>query len=100
MARLFLHDRYQTTTGGTGEGTAVLFEMNALFEEYVGRLIARALAGTGLTVSLQGGRLFCLSAQDSQRGLFQTRPRHPNPQGWHGNSCHRYQVEAHIFADR
>lgn len=74
MARLFLHDRYQTTTGGTGEGTAMLFEMNALFEEYVGRLIARALAETGLTVSLQGGRLFCLSAQDSERGLFQTKP--------------------------
>lgn len=74
MARLFLQDRYQTTTGGAGQGTAMLFEMNALFEEYVGRLIARALAGTGLTVSLQGGRLFCLSAQDSQHGLFQTRP--------------------------
>ncbi|GMG81460.1 IQ calmodulin-binding- domain protein [Paralimibaculum aggregatum] len=74
MARLFLHDRYQTTTGGTGEGTAMLFEMNALFEEYVGRLIARAVAGTGYAVSLQGGRLFCLRAQDSERGLFQTRP--------------------------
>ncbi|HEY8594848.1 MAG TPA: restriction endonuclease [Devosiaceae bacterium] len=74
MTRLFLHGRYQTTTGGTGEGTAMLFEMNALFEEYIGRLIARALAGTGLTVSLQGGRLFCLSAQDSERGLFQTKP--------------------------
>jgi len=74
MAQLFLQDRYQTTTGGAGQGTAMLFEMNALFEEYVGRLIARALAGTGLTVSLQGGRLFCLSAQDSGRALFQTRP--------------------------
>ncbi len=74
MARLFLQDRYQTTTGGSGQGTAMLFEMNALFEEYVGRLIARALAGTGLTVSLQGGRLFCLSAQDGGRGLFQTKP--------------------------
>ena len=74
MARLFLQDRYQTTTGGSGQGTAMLFEMNALFEEYVGRLIARALAGTGLTVSLQGGRLFCLSAEDSERELFQTKP--------------------------
>jgi 5-methylcytosine-specific restriction enzyme subunit McrC len=74
MARLFLQDRYQTTTGGVGQGTAMLFEMNALFEEYVGRLIVRALAGTGLTVSLQGGRLFCLSAHDSDRGLFQTKP--------------------------
>lgn len=74
MARLFLQDRYQTTTGGGGQGTAMLFEMNALFEEFVGRLVARALVGTMLTVSLQGGRLFCLSAQDSKRGLFQTKP--------------------------
>ncbi|YBV96847.1 McrC family protein [Phyllobacteriaceae bacterium JZ32] len=74
MAQLFLQHRYQTTTGGAGQGTAMLFEMNALFEEYVGRLIARALARTGLTVSLQGGRLFCLSAQDSGRAMFQTRP--------------------------
>lgn len=74
MARLFLRDRYQTTTSGAGQGTAMLFEMNALFEQYVGRLIARAVAGTDLTVSLQGGRLFCLSAQDSERRLFQTKP--------------------------
>ncbi|MCG5473961.1 MAG: McrC family protein [Sinorhizobium fredii] len=74
MARLFLQGRYQTTTGGAGQGTALLFEMNTLFEEYVGRLISRALAGTDLSVSLQGGRLFCLSAETTERGLFQTKP--------------------------
>jgi len=74
MARLFLSNRYQTTTGGSGEGTALLFEMNSLFEEYVGRQITRALAGTDLKVSLQGGRLFCLSADSTGRGLFQTKP--------------------------
>ena len=74
MARLFLLNRYQTTTGGTDQGTALLFEMNTLFEEYIGRLISRTLAGTDLTVSLQGGRLFCLSADTSERGLFQTKP--------------------------
>lgn len=74
MARLFLEGRYQTTTGGAGQGTALLFEMNTLFEEYVGRLISRALAGADLTVSLQGGRLFCLSAESTERGLFQTKP--------------------------
>lgn len=74
MARLFLEGRYQTTTGGAGRGTALLFEMNTLFEEYVGRLISRALAGTDMTVSLQGGRLFCLSAEMMERGLFQTKP--------------------------
>jgi 5-methylcytosine-specific restriction enzyme subunit McrC len=74
MARLFLMNRYQTTTGGVGQGTALLFEMNALFEEYVGRLISRTLAGTDLRVSLQGGRLFCLTAEATERGLFQTKP--------------------------
>lgn len=74
MARLFLLNRYQTTTGGVGQGTALLFEMHALFEEYVGRLISQALAGTNLAVSLQGGRLFCLVAETSERGLFQTKP--------------------------
>lgn len=74
MARLFLLNRYQTTTGGLSQGTALLFEMNTLFEEYVGRLISRALAGTDLTVSLQGGRLFCLAAETTERGLFQTMP--------------------------
>lgn len=74
MARLFLLNRYQTTTSGAGRGTALLFEMNALFEEYVGRLISRALAESDLSVSLQGGRLFCLSAEDTERGFFQTKP--------------------------
>lgn len=74
MAQLFLLNRYQTTTSGTGEGTALLFEMSVLFEEYVGRLISRALVGTELTVSLQGGRLFCLTAETSGRGVFQTKP--------------------------
>ncbi len=44
MARLFLQNRYQTTTSGGGEGTTMMFEMNALFEEFVGRSLVRALA--------------------------------------------------------
>lgn len=48
--------------------------MNALFEEYIGRLISQCLAGTDLTVSLQGGRLFCLTAETTERRLFQTKP--------------------------
>lgn len=74
MARLFLFGKYQTTSAGTGKGTALLFEMNALFEEYVGRLILRRLRGTEFSVQLQGGRLFCLTSDLDGRGLFQTRP--------------------------
>lgn len=74
MAQLFLRNRYQTTSAGAGRGTALLFEMNALFEEYVGRLITRALAGTEYRVSLQGGRLYCLTSLDDERAVFQTKP--------------------------
>ncbi|EJC85302.1 McrBC 5-methylcytosine restriction system component [Rhizobium leguminosarum bv. trifolii WSM2297] len=74
MARMFLRNQFQTTNSGAGQGTALLFEMNTLFEEYVGRLVARAMAGTEYRVSLQGGREYCLTAQDSGRQVFQTKP--------------------------
>lgn len=65
LARLLLGERFQTTTSGQGTGFSLLFEMNKLFEEYVGRLFRRACAGTGLTVHLQGGRLHCLAELDN-----------------------------------
>jgi len=74
MAQLFLRSRYQTTSSGSGQGSALLFEMNALFEEYIGRLVTRALAGTEFRVTLQGGRLFCLTSVENDRALFQTKP--------------------------
>ena len=48
--------------------------MNALFEEYIGRLVSRALAGSEFRVTLQGGRLFCLTSLDEERAVFQTKP--------------------------
>ena len=72
LARLFLGDRHQQTSAGTIEGHALLFEMNVLFEEYVGRLLARALAGTNLSVSAQGGHRDCLF--EGETGKFRTRP--------------------------
>lgn len=74
MAQLFLRNRYQTTSTGAAQGTALLFEMNMLFEEYIGRLITRALAGTEYRVTLQGGRLFCLTSVEDERTVFQTKP--------------------------
>lgn len=74
MAELFLRNRYQTTSAGSGQGSALLFEMNALFEEYIGRLVSRALAGSDFRVTLQGGRLFCLTSLDDERAVFQTKP--------------------------
>jgi len=73
LARLFLGNRFQTTSTGVGDGFSLLFEMSTLFEEYVARMLKRALSGTGLSVVIQGGRLYCLESEDC-RGLFQTRP--------------------------
>ena len=72
LARLFLGDRHQQTSAGHVDGHALLFEMNALFEEYVARLLARALAGTDLSVSSQGGYRDCLF--EGETGRFRTRP--------------------------
>ena len=72
LARLFLSDRHQQTSAGPMDGYALLFEMNVLFEKYVARLLARALAGTGLRVSPQGGHRDCLF--EGETGRFRTRP--------------------------
>jgi 5-methylcytosine-specific restriction enzyme subunit McrC len=72
LARLFLSDRHQHTSAGEIGGYALLFEMNVLFEQYVARILSRALAGTGLRVSAQGGHRDCL--YDGDKGRFRTRP--------------------------
>ncbi|RVU14002.1 McrC family protein [Methylobacterium oryzihabitans] len=75
FARLLLGDRFQTTSAGEARGFALLFEMNTLFEEFVGRTLRRALAGSGASVSLQGPRrhaLVDLARENSP--VFATRP--------------------------
>lgn len=73
LARLLLGERFQTTSTGGIAGFSLLFEMNTLFEQYVARMLKRALVNTDLRVVSQGGRLFCLEADD-RRQVFQTRP--------------------------
>lgn len=73
LARLLLGSRFQTTSIGSSNGFSLLFEMSTLFEQYVARMLKRALAKEDVEVISQGGRLFCLETED-RRGLFQTRP--------------------------
>ncbi len=73
LAKLFLGRRFQTTSSGPGRGYALLFEMNTLFEEYVGRMFQRALSGTDLSVRLQGPQDFALTTDAGAR-RFATRP--------------------------
>ncbi|MGK7653227.1 McrC family protein [Roseovarius sp. B08] len=72
LARLLLGERYQMTSAGHSEGHALLFEMNTLFEEYIARLLQRALAGTAFRATTQGGHRDCL--YEDGTGRFRTRP--------------------------
>ena len=73
MAKIFLLDRHQRTTAGESDGYALLFEMNFLFEKYVTRMLSRALSGTDLIVSAQGGHRHCLYELGGTP-RFRTRP--------------------------
>lgn len=48
--------------------------MNKLFEEFVGRSLARALAGTGYEVRLQGPRGYALADVQTGQNRFATKP--------------------------
>lgn len=74
LARLLVGNRFQTSSMGEEDGFSLLFEMNTLFEEFIGRKLKQRLAGSGLSVSLQGGRLYCLEDEQSGQLTFQTRP--------------------------
>lgn len=72
FARLLLTDRHQQTSAGAIDGHALLFEMNALFEQYVAKLLTKALSGSGYRVSSQGGHRDCLFEENT--GRFRTKP--------------------------
>ena len=73
LAKLLLGERFQTTSLGSGEGFSLLFEMNTLFEEFIGRALQRALAGSCWTVHLQGPRDHVLLSEDNAL-RFATKP--------------------------
>jgi 5-methylcytosine-specific restriction enzyme subunit McrC len=54
LARLFIDGSSPDLIAGAGDGFAVLFDMNELFEEYVGRQARHVFGKQGLSVSLQG----------------------------------------------
>ncbi|MBS0427306.1 MAG: hypothetical protein JSR41_08455 [Proteobacteria bacterium] len=54
MARTFLDGASSDVLSGSDQGFALLFDMNVLFEEYIGRVLQRAFAPAGLDVRRQG----------------------------------------------
>lgn len=54
MARVFIEGRSPDVVSGGADGFALLFDMNELFEGYIGAVTRRLFSSKKLTVSLQG----------------------------------------------
>ena len=73
LARLFIEGKSPDVVSGTDAGFALLFDMNKLFESYIGRIARRVFGAQGLTVSLQGPRKY-LAERTNGNPVFQLRP--------------------------
>lgn len=74
IARFLIEGSYQTTTSGSGRGFALLFEMNTLFEEFIGRAAQQVSGHHGARVHLQGPRRHVLHRENDGRALCATKP--------------------------
>jgi len=74
MARMILQNRTQDVTAGDLDGFSFLFDMNELFEEYIGEVARAAFTPQGWLVVLQGPSLALLQDVETGAGVFQTRP--------------------------
>jgi 5-methylcytosine-specific restriction enzyme subunit McrC len=73
MARLFIEGKSPDVVSGSGDGFALLFDMNQLFESYVGAVAKRVFAKEGLEVSLQGPKRH-LARLESGSHVFALKP--------------------------
>ncbi len=74
MARMILQNRTQDVTAGNLDGFSLLFDMNELFEEYIGEVARAALVPQGWQVVLQGPSHALLQDADTGASVFQTKP--------------------------
>lgn len=73
MARVFIDGASPDVLAGNGDGYALLFDMNELFERYVGRQAVRALRPLGFDVTLQKPKRMLALDRDGA-GAFELRP--------------------------
>jgi 5-methylcytosine-specific restriction enzyme subunit McrC len=74
LASALLRGQYPFLGGKEGVGFSLLFEMNRLFEEFIGRTLQSAMKDCGLHVSLQGPRSYALSEIGTNVPRFMTKP--------------------------
>lgn len=73
LAELFLKNIPPDVTGGMVQGFSLFFDMNVLFEEYIGRMTARTFRPLGYQVTLQGTKQ-CLATDEKQENAFFMKP--------------------------
>lgn len=74
LAELFLKGTAPNVTAGPLVGFSLFFDMNALFEEYIGRVAARVFRPSGTQVQLQGPQRFLVMDETDGANAFAMRP--------------------------
>lgn len=74
LAQLFLTNTPPDVSGGGVQGFSLFFEMNSLFEEYVGRIARRVFRPEGYQVALQGPTRYLALDESSKRDVFAMKP--------------------------
>lgn len=74
LAELFLKRTAPDVTSGRAAGFSLFFDMNSLFEEYVGRVAMQVFRSRGIQVRLQGPQRFLAVDESSGANAFAMRP--------------------------
>ncbi|WP_308142726.1 McrC family protein [Burkholderia pseudomallei] len=74
LAELFLKKAPPDVTGGRGQAFSLFFDMNLLFEEYIGRMAMRVLRPRGILTRLQSPQKYLAFEVSQQRSAFLMKP--------------------------
>lgn len=74
LAEMFLKATPPDISGGGAHGFSLFFEMNTLFEEYIGRIARRVFLQDGYRVVLQGPQRCLTHDEIRDRGAFTLKP--------------------------
>lgn len=74
LAKLFLKATPQDVTSGNTHGFSLFFNMNELFEEYIGRVTRRQFQQEDFRVCFQGPIRYLAKDKESQRNVFAMKP--------------------------
>ncbi|SAK99832.1 McrBC 5-methylcytosine restriction system component-like protein [Caballeronia calidae] len=74
LAEMFLRQTSPDVTAGSAHGFSLFFDMNVLFEEYIGRMALPVLRKRGLRGQLQGPRKYLARDMAQAKPIFAMKP--------------------------